>query len=57
MLLLKMVNLSGKIEIVSEGTQYNQKFHNDKLSPTDMEAFYKNYWSTINNLKNKKNNI
>jgi hypothetical protein len=44
----------GKIEIVSEGSQYNQKFHNDKLSPTEMEAFYKDYWSTINNLKIKK---
>jgi hypothetical protein len=47
-------DFSGKIGIVSEGTQYNQKFHNDKLSPTDMEAFYKDYWSTINNLKIKK---
>jgi hypothetical protein len=47
-------DLSGKIGIVSEGTQYNQKFHNDKLSPTDMDAFYKDYWSTINNLKIKK---
>lgn len=44
----------GKIEIISEGSQYNQKFHNDKLSPTEMEAFYKDYWSTINNLKIKK---
>jgi hypothetical protein len=47
-------DFSGKIGIVSEGTQYNQKFNNDKLSPTEMEAFYKDYWSTINNLKIKK---
>jgi hypothetical protein len=47
-------DLSGKIGIVSEGSQYNQKFHNDKLSPTEMEAFYKDYWRTINNLKIKK---
>lgn len=47
-------DFSGKIGIVSEGSQYNQKFHNDKLSPTEMEAFYKDYWSTINNLKIKK---
>jgi hypothetical protein len=47
-------DLSGKIGIVSEGSQYNQKFNNDKLSPTEMEAFYKDYWSTINNLKIKK---
>ena len=47
-------DFSGKIGIVSEGSQYNQKFHNDKLSPTEMEAFYKDYWRTINNLKIKK---
>lgn len=47
-------DFSGKIGIVSEGSQYNQKFHNDKLSPTEMEAFYKDYWNTINNLKIKK---
>ena len=47
-------DFSGKIGIVSEGSQYNQKFNNDKLSPTEMEAFYKDYWSTINNLKIKK---
>jgi hypothetical protein len=47
-------DFSGKIGIISEGSQYNQKFNNDKLSPTEMEAFYKDYWSTINNLKIKK---
>lgn len=47
-------DLSGKIGIVSEGSQYNQKFNNDKLSPTEMDAFYKDYWSAINNLKIKK---
>lgn len=47
-------DFSGKIGIVSEGSQYNQKFHNDKLSPTEVETFYKDYWSTINNLKIKK---
>ncbi|MBW4362570.1 DUF3857 domain-containing protein [Flavobacterium taihuense] len=47
-------DLSGKIGIVSEGSQYNQKFNNEKFSPTEMEKFYKDYWSTINNLKIKK---
>lgn len=47
-------DLSGKIEIVSGGSQYNQKFRNNKLSPTEMDTFYKNYWSSINNLKIKK---
>ncbi|HEU4789401.1 MAG TPA: DUF3857 domain-containing protein, partial [Flavobacterium sp.] len=47
-------DLSGKVGIVSEGTQYNQKFNNEKLSPAEIEKFYKDYWSTINNLKIKK---
>ncbi|PWA07994.1 DUF3857 domain-containing protein [Flavobacterium laiguense] len=47
-------DLSGKIGIVSEGSQYNQKFHNDKFSATEIDKFYKDYWSTINNLKIKK---
>jgi hypothetical protein len=47
-------DLSGKIGIISEGSQYNQKFNNDKLSPTEIDKFYKDYWSTINNLKIKK---
>ncbi|WP_264566543.1 DUF3857 domain-containing protein [Flavobacterium sp. N3904] len=47
-------DLSGKIGIVSEGSQYNQKFHNDKFSAKEIEEFYKEYWGTINNLKINK---
>lgn len=47
-------DLFGKIGIVSEGSQYNQKFHNEKFSSLELEKFYKDYWSTINNLKIKK---
>jgi transglutaminase-like putative cysteine protease len=50
-------DFSGKIGIVSEGSQYNQKFHNEKLAPTEREAFYKDYWNTINNLKIDKINF
>jgi hypothetical protein len=50
-------DLFGKIEIVSEGAQYNQKFHNEKLGPTEREAFYKDYWGAINNLKVEKINF
>jgi hypothetical protein len=50
-------DLLGKIGIVSEGSQYNQKFNNDKLSLVEREAFYKDYWSTINNLKIDKINF
>ena len=44
-------DFSGEISIVSEGSQYNQKFHNEKLAQTEREAFYKNYWAAISNLK------
>jgi transglutaminase-like putative cysteine protease len=50
-------DLFGKIGVVSEGSQYNQKFNNEKLAPTEREAFYKDYWSTINNLKINKINF
>lgn len=42
---------SGKIVIVSEGSQYNQKSPIEKFQPTDKEAHYKRYWDNINNLK------
>lgn len=57
-------NFTGKIEIISEGTQYGSKVRVEKLQPTDKDDHYKEYWSTINNLKienvsfsNDKDNI
>ena len=44
-------NLSGKINIVSSGSQYNRKATIEKLQPADKESHYKGYWSNINNLK------
>ncbi|MFV8467237.1 DUF3857 domain-containing protein [Flavobacterium sp. LB1P62] len=41
----------GKISIVSEGSQYNQKSVIENFQPTDKEAHYKEYWDNINNLK------
>ncbi|SHM10199.1 DUF3857 domain-containing protein [Flavobacterium xinjiangense] len=41
----------GKIIIVSEGSQYNQKAAIENFQPTDKEAHYKKYWDNINNLK------
>jgi transglutaminase-like putative cysteine protease len=41
----------GKIVIVSEGSQYNQKSAIENFQPTDKEAYYKKYWDNINNLK------
>jgi hypothetical protein len=41
----------GKIIIVSEGSQYNQKSAIENFQPTDKEAHYKKYWDNINNLK------
>ena len=47
-------NFLGKINIVSQGSQYSQKAVIEKLSPTDKDAHYKKYWSVINNLKIEK---
>lgn len=44
-------NFTGKVEIISEGTQYGSKARVEKLQPTDKDDHYKEYWSTINNLK------
>lgn len=46
--------LSGKIIIVSEGTQYSQKAQVEKMLPDEKEAYYKDYWANINNLKINK---
>ena len=45
---------SGSVSIVSEGTQYGNKTKIENQSATDREAYYKNYWSNINNLKLQK---
>ena len=47
-------DFSGKITIVSEGSQYGMKVRVEKMQPTDKEAHYKNYWGNINNLKINK---
>lgn len=46
-------DFSGKITIISEGTQY-EKAEIEKMPPTNKEDYYKNYWDNINNLKIKK---
>jgi transglutaminase-like putative cysteine protease len=44
-------DLTGKIEIVSKGSQYSKKEPIENLQPTEKEQHYKEYWNTINNLK------
>lgn len=44
-------HLSGKVTIVSQGTQYTQKARVEKMQPLEKESFYKDYWDNINNLK------
>ena len=44
-------DLSGKIEIISKGSQYSHKEPIENLQPTEKEQHYKEYWNTINNLK------
>ncbi|WP_196851475.1 DUF3857 domain-containing protein [Flavobacterium sp. CG_9.10] len=47
-------DFSGKISIVSEGSQYNRKADVENMQPTDKELHYKEYWDNINNLKLEK---
>lgn len=47
-------DFSGKIIIVSLGSQYGLRVRVEKMQPTDQEAYYKNYWGNINNLKINK---
>ena len=47
-------DFSGKITIVSEGSQYSQKYHLESAQPTEREKRYKEYWDNINNLKINK---
>ncbi|MEN2415868.1 DUF3857 domain-containing protein [Flavobacterium mesophilum] len=44
-------HFSGSISIVSEGSQYNEKYRIETYQPTEKEAHYKEYWDNINNLK------
>jgi hypothetical protein len=44
-------DFSGKIAMVSEGSQYGKKFHIETSQPTEKEEYYKENWSNINNLK------
>jgi hypothetical protein len=47
-------DFSGKISIVSEGSQYGQKARVEKMQPTEREAYYKYFWDNISNLKINK---
>lgn len=56
--------VTGNINILSKGTQYNQKYRHPSKSKTEQEEYYKKYWSYINNMslgeinfKNDKENI
>lgn len=44
-------DFSGKITMVSKGSQYGKKFHIETSQPTEKEEYYKGNWSNINNLK------
>jgi len=47
-------NIGGNITIKSRGTQYDNKFQNERKSTDELNKFYKNYFDHINNLKMKK---
>lgn len=46
-------NFSGTISMVSEGSQYS-KFRVETALPTEQEAYYKEFWGNISNLKINK---
>lgn len=48
---------SGSVNITSKGTQYDNKFANDKKSADERTKFYKNYFWYINNVNLKKINF
>jgi transglutaminase-like putative cysteine protease len=47
-------DFSGKITMVSQGSQYGQKGRVEKMQPTEKERYYKDFWDNINNLKINK---
>jgi len=47
-------DFSGKIAVISVGSQYGQKFRLETTPPTEKEKHYKEYWDNINNLKIEK---
>lgn len=42
--------VKGKINILSMGTQYNQKFRIPNKTDLELEEFYKEYWEYVNDL-------
>lgn len=50
-------SIVGNVLIKSKGTQYENKYMNESKSADDLNKFYKNYFSHINNLKLKKINL
>lgn len=47
----------GSIAIASEGARYDSKARVETLLPNEKEAYYKEYWSNIDNLKLVKINL
>ncbi|HEX8563552.1 MAG TPA: DUF3857 domain-containing protein [Flavobacterium sp.] len=44
-------NIEGNVEIFSSGTRYSRKSAIERLQPFERDAHYKEYWSSIANLK------
>lgn len=49
--------ISGSVSIVSMGSQYGEKVRVAKKQPTEKEAYYKDFWDNISNLKIEKSNF
>lgn len=50
-------DFSGKINILSSGSQFNKKSQIQTFLPHQKERYYKEYWDNINNLKLEKMNF
>ncbi len=44
-------NISGDVEIVTKGIQYDNRFHLEKKPEDDILKYYQRTWNNINNLK------
>lgn len=47
-------SFTAAVQLVSEGAQYGHKYRLENRQKTEQEAYYKDFWSNINNLKINK---
>ncbi len=57
-------NIEGEVNIKTQGTQYGDHYYLDTMEALEIDKYYKNYWSNVNNFhllsygfKNDKENV